>query len=112
MRELHYPRVNESRWSKFVLILVICSLMLSVSTRFCVTTGSHFHTVKTVEGQSPEPKRQHLDSDAVHWVAPITVALFLEQVAVYPRLFTADTLPPSHVLDESLYNRPPPQSLL
>lgn len=109
---LHYPKVHGSRWSKLVLMLIICSLSFSVATRFCLTTGSHFHTIKTVDNQSPEPKRQHLDRDAVHWVTPVAVALFLEHVTVYPHLFTADTLPPGHVFDESLYNRPPPPSLL
>jgi len=93
-------------------MLIICSLTFSVATRFCLATGSHSHTVKTVENQSPEPKRQHLDSDGVQWVSPVAVVLFLEHATVYPRLSTADTPPPSHVFDESLYNRPPPQSLL
>jgi hypothetical protein len=92
-------------------MLIICSLMLSVTTRFSLTTGSHFHTVKTFDSESTQAKRQHLDSDAVQWVAPVAVALFLEHVTVYPRVFVADTLLLTHVFDESLYNRPPPSLL-
>ena len=111
MRTLHYSRACQSRWSKCVLVLIICSLMFSVATRFCLTTDSNFHTVKTVDSESSQPKRQHLDSDAVHWVAPVAVAMFMEHVTVYSRVFTVDTLPVSHVFDESLYNRPPPPLL-
>ena len=108
MWELHYARACQSRWSKCVLLLVICALTLSVATRFSLATGSHYHTVKTFDSESSQPKRQHLDSDASHWAAPVAVAMFMENVTVYPRVFVADTLPPSHVFDESLYNRPPP----
>ena len=111
MHTVDYSRACQSRWSKCVLLLVICSLMLSVATRFSLTTGSHFHTVKTFDSDSSQPKRQHLDSDAAHWAAPVAVALFMEQVTVYSRVFVAETLPPSHVCDESLYNRPPPSIL-
>jgi hypothetical protein len=111
MRTLDYSRPCQSRWSKCVLLLLICSLMLSVATRFSLTTASHFHTVKTFDSDSSQPKRQHLDSDASHWAAPVVVTLFMERVTVYPRVFVAEILPPSHVFDESLYNRPPPSIL-
>lgn len=111
MHTVDYSRACQSRWSKCVLLLVICSLMLSVATRFSLTTGSHFHTVKTFDSDCSQPKRQHLDSDASHWAAPVAVALFMEHVAVYPRVFMADILPLTHVFDESLYNRPPPSLL-
>ena len=111
MRTLHYSRACQSRWSRCVLVLVICSLMFSVATRFSLTTHSHFHTVKTFDSDCSQPKRQHLDNDAAHWAAPVAVALVLEHVSVYPRAIVADTLPPSQVFDESLYNRPPPSLL-
>jgi hypothetical protein len=111
MWELHNARACQSRWSKCVLTLVICALRLSVATRFSLATGSHLHTVKTFDSESSQPKRQHLDSDATHWAAPVAVAMFMEHVTVHPRVFVTDCLPSTHVFDESLYNRPPPSLL-
>jgi hypothetical protein len=53
-----------------------------------------------------------LDSDAVHWVAPVVATLFMERVTLYPRVHTSRNLPPTRFFGESFYNRPPPQFLL
>ncbi len=107
MRTCDY-RTGAHRWQRLFVGVVICSLMVGVATRFCATTAFRAHTVKTVENRSAEPKRQNLDCDAIQWVAPARVAIFLERATLYPRVVVADTVLPNHVVDESLYNRPPP----
>jgi hypothetical protein len=86
--------------------------MFSLATRFCSEVNTQLKSAKSVQSRSVDPKRQHLDADAVHWVAPVAVAMFLEHVSVYTQMFTADTLPVIQVFDESRYNRPPPQPLV
>lgn len=106
-----FDSINGRRWPKFLTAFLICSLMLCLATRFSPVSKSQLGT-KSVQSRSVEPKRQHLDCDAVHWVAPVVVALFMERVTLYPPVLTAHDLPPIHFVDESLYNRPPPQTLV
>jgi hypothetical protein len=94
-----------------VIALVICSLTLSLATRFCIQATSEVHVSKAVERRSIEPKRQHLNRDASRWVVSAANANFLEPVVLYVRAVPAESPLPNHVFDESLYNRPPPFGL-
>jgi hypothetical protein len=91
--------------------LVICSLTISLATRFCVHISSQAHTSKSVERRSVEPKRQHLNKDAIRWVASATPSTFFRPATLDLRVAPAQTPLPSHIADESLYNRPPPSGL-
>jgi hypothetical protein len=85
--------------------------MFCLATRFSSAASSNL-AKKSAHSRSLEPKRQHLDSDAVHWVAPVVATLFMERVTLYPRVHTSRNLPPTRFFGESFYNRPPPQFLL
>jgi len=97
--------------------LAICStrLLLIVFTISALTTSLVTRTFRlqvlqcsTAQSNSPQAVRQHLDRDANQWAppvvhfAPLLVSKFaLRAPIVWLRL-------PRLLLDESLYNRPPP----
>jgi len=58
-----------------------------------------------------EGMRQHMDRDAVHWVAPVPSLRFLLPVTYYPKFAPAGPPLPAALFDQSLYNRPPPSFL-
>jgi hypothetical protein len=110
MQTLKYRRFGEHRWASVLIGLVICSLMLSLATRFCATAISQVSTVKSIQSRSVEPSRRHLDRDAIQWVPPVAHPVFLQRVEPSLRDVSAESLPPNQLFDESLYNRPPPPS--
>jgi hypothetical protein len=100
-------RLNRQRsgWCLLVVAFAIFALTASLATRTSVPTDFHGITVQSVSAQAT---RQHLDGDAIQWVAPTPVLTLLQAPSFYPRVAPAGP-PLSHLLfDESLYNRPPP----
>jgi hypothetical protein len=110
MRLLKQPGISEYNWRGVLIVVAICSLTVSLATRFYTPFSSKGHVVRAVERRSAEPKRQHLDRDATHWVAPVASFTLLEPSAVLHHVTFTGPLLPNHVFDESLYNRPPPSS--
>jgi hypothetical protein len=95
-------------WGAVLILVAVCSLTISLATRYndCASTPSI--SVKYVTIHSSAQKRQHLDKDAARWVTPVERFAILEVSTFYPRF--APSGPPVHalLLDQSLYNRPPP----
>jgi hypothetical protein len=91
-----------------LVIIAVCSLTLSVATRFSTPSSDQSHIVKSVDRRSAEPQRQHLDKDATRWVAAVASFIIDEPIAIEPSLVPASPLLPQHTFSESLYNRPPP----
>jgi hypothetical protein len=83
-------------------------LTVSVATRFWASSTSQSQTVKSVDHQSLDPKRQHLNKDAARWVSPSASFSVIAPVTIETRLPPATPLLPKHVFSDSLYNRPPP----
>ena len=109
MQPLRQLRVGERRWQGLLIVIAVCSLTLSVATRFWTPCTSQ-SLVKSVDRRPAEPKRQHLDRDATRWVAPSGNFVIIEPSTIETRLAPAGDLLPKHVFSESLYNRPPPSS--
>lgn len=97
-------------WPRVLIVLVICSLTLSLATRFGAATTSKLSTVKSVERRSVEPKRQPLNRDMSGWGVPAGPAAFWKPVMLYPRVAEVEPGLTSHPSYPSLYNRPPPSS--
>jgi hypothetical protein len=106
-----HRRVGKRGWRGALVVIAICSLTLSVATRFWATGSSQSIVVKSIERRIADPKRQHLDRDAARWMAPSTDFSTVELPAVETRLAPAGPLLPKHVFSDNLYNRPPPSSL-
>jgi hypothetical protein len=112
MQVLTKLKIDESRWRVVLIAVAICSLTISLATRFYTPFPSHTHSVKAVERHGAEPARQHLDRDATHWAAPVATFTLLEPVKVLGCVIAIESVLPNQVIDESLYNRPPPEFFL
>ncbi len=93
-----------ARYQLFVL-LSICSLTGSLVTRTFHLKHSYCVTVRS---NSPHAVRQHLDRDAIRWVAPVPNFAPLRTSTFHSSMTTRVSPLPSLILDENLYNRPPP----
>jgi hypothetical protein len=98
--------VAREPWWRWVLIgVVMCSLVGSLATRTFRLTIPHGVAVKSGDAQAI---RQHMNRDAALWTPPVPLFSTFQAPSFYPRVAPAG--PPLGVLllDESLYNRPPP----
>jgi hypothetical protein len=91
---------------RFLLVgLTICALTASLVTRtFRVQALQN----ATAQSNSPQAVRQHLDRDATQWAPPVLHFTPLPVFAFSPHAPSVWLRFPSLLLDESLYNRPPP----
>lgn len=92
-----------------VVLVAVCALIVSVATRYSSTCEASSIAVKA--GQihtSAEAKRQRLAKDAIGWNPPVIQFSVLQSPSSYPRIAPAGPPIPGLVLEESLYNRPPP----
>jgi len=101
---------RRGRWSALVVLLAVCALTVSVATRY--SSGEvPVYTVRTAhKHSSPEPSRQHLTQSTTNWIPQVVRSVVLEAPTSYPRIAPAGPPIPSLLLEESLYNRPPPSS--
>jgi hypothetical protein len=94
-----------------VVLLAVCALTVSLATRYSFRANSATHSVRSVsERKSLDTSRQHLDKDALQWVAPVARLTSLEAPQFYPRVQPVGPPLLSVLIDENLYNRPPPVS--
>jgi hypothetical protein len=112
MRLLSHVEDRRHRgWCAVVVLVAVFSLIVSVATRYSSTGDLSSTTVKAFQTHpSPEAKRQHLAKDAADWIAPVICFSVLQSPRSYPRIAPAGPPMPGLVLEESLYNRPPPSS--
>ena len=107
---LEHSRVRigfASRRGIAVVLLAICSLTLSLATRFTVV-GPESEKVTTVKFHPPDAKKQHLLSNALQWTAPAS-SFTLFQPPRTSVLTTSIVIPATNLSTESWrYNRPPP----
>jgi hypothetical protein len=101
-------KVDAHGWRSALIVIAICSLTVSVATRFWASSSSQSQTVKSVDHQPVDPKRQHLNKDAARWVSPSAFFSVIAPVTIEASLSPAVPLLPKHVFSESLNNRPPP----
>ena len=96
---------DHANWRALIIVLAILSLTISVATRTFGGTLSH---ASEVQSNATQTMRQHLDRDAFQWAPPVVVLTNLEPSTFYPHFAPAGPPLPNLLVDESLYNRPPP----
>lgn len=92
-----------------VVLVAVCALIVSLATRYSSTCDASSTAVKASQiHTSPEAKRQRLAKDAAVWIPPVIHFSVLQSPSSYPRIAPAGPPIPGLLLEESLYNRPPP----
>jgi len=102
----HRASFTSRCWSA-VIVLAICSLTMSLATRFTVASAQDLNST-TVKSQLPDAKRQNLLANAFQWNAP-TAGFTLFQPPRPSVLAVSVVVPSINLRSETwLYNRPPP----
>jgi hypothetical protein len=102
--------IAEQKWRSVLILLAICSLTVSLATRFWVPSSPPSHAARSVDQRSVEPKRQNLDRSSTQLVAQSTDFDIIELTAFNTRLMPSQPRLPKAVVSDGLYNRPPPSS--
>lgn len=98
-------------WCAVVALAAVCSLTVSVATRYTSAWDVSSPSVKTVQAHTtPEATRQRLLKDAANWVPPLVSFDVLGSPSSYPRITPAVPPRSTFLFETSLYNRPPPSS--
>ena len=92
-------------WRVAFVCVVMSSLVLSLATR---TFGGTASRSIVVQSNSPQAMRQHMDRDAVRWAAPVAKLVVSQAPTFYPHVAPAGPTLPTLLLEENLFNRPPP----
>jgi len=107
----HLEDQRHRTWCAVVVLVAVCSLTLSVATRYSAPLAAFSTGVRVVQTHtSPEASRQRLNKDAAKWIPPVVCIGVLQAPTSYPRV--APAAPPIRtlLLEENLYRRPPPSS--
>jgi len=111
-RMLHPTNPNGSgtkRCWALVVLLAVCSLAVSVATRYTSDPTDSGGATTTVERHvTPEPGRPRLLQNAATWIPPLICSVVFQIPLSYSRIIPVGPQIPNLVLEENLYNRPPP----
>lgn len=106
------PR-RSKRWWVAVALLAVCSITVSVATRYSVPGKASDSKVTTVRNHVDiEPIRQRLLNNAASWMPPVVGSAILAHKETLHRVLWIDPPAPRVFFEESLSNRPPPFNLV
>jgi hypothetical protein len=106
----HFESCRRLSWCALVILLAVCSLTVSVTTRYCKSI-SPINEARSVQKHiAPEVARQRLTRTAANWMPPVVSAAVFEAPSAYPRIAPAAPPIPNLLFDKKLYNRPPPSA--
>lgn len=96
-----------------MVLLAICSLAVSVATRYTSAPADPDGATTSVRNHvAPEPGRQRLLQNAATWIPPVICSVIFQVPLSYSRVVPDGPRVPNLLLEENLYNRPPPSSHL
>jgi hypothetical protein len=105
----HFVSPRRKNLCAAVVLLAVCSLTMSLATRYGALWGNPCHTVRTVQTHaSTDAKKQRLAKKAVNWIPPVVCFWVLQATNFDSRIALAGPRVIPLLLEESLYNRPPP----
>jgi hypothetical protein len=108
----HFEDQWRKSWRALVILAAICSLTVSVATRYSSSWDVSAPAMKIVQAHpTPEVKRQRLNKDAANWLPPLVAFDVLRSPSSYSRTAPAEPPAQNPLLEESLFNRPPPSSV-
>jgi len=101
-----------ARWGAVMVLVAVCSLAISLATRYSSAAIPFESASKTLQKHTTEqPSRQRLTNNAATWIPPVVVSALFYMPSTYPRVATSGPEVPSTTFVSSLYYRPPPSSL-
>jgi hypothetical protein len=107
MPKTEYKNVIRSSalsWRGAIIGIVMFSMVVSLATR-----TFHQTIPQGVTAHSAQGMRQHMVRDAARWVPPVFVYTAQHAPVFYPHVAPAGpSVPTILLIDEGLYNRPPP----
>jgi hypothetical protein len=96
-----------------VVLAAVCSLTVSVATRYSSPLDASSPTMRTLQTHTTgDAKGQRLAKNAANWMPPLVCFDILRSPSFYPRIVPEGPRAPKLLLEENLYNRPPPSSKL
>ena len=104
---LRHP--GRRRWCTAVILIAVCTLTLSVATRygFCGNTANE--SVTTIQNhESWTPGLQRLLNNAATWIPPVVGSAIFHDPVSYRQVAESGPTVSSVFLEKNLYNRPPP----
>jgi len=96
-----------------VVLLAVCSITISVTTRYSVPGRSADSKVTTVRNHvdtETEQVRQRLLNNAASWMPPVVGSTILQQNESFALLLSTGPPAPRLLFEQNLFNRPPPGS--
>jgi hypothetical protein len=100
-----------ARWCAFVVLMAVCSLAISVATRYSSPETAPATSAKASRCSSlQEHGRQRLTKDAADWIPPVIVSWALEKPASYPPVVAEKPAAANPSFASVLFYRPPPFS--
>jgi len=101
------------RWCTAIVLVAVCTLAFSVTTRYSFLAGPPSETRTVVQNpHSLAPKLQRLLNDAATWIPPLVESSVLHDPGYYPHVTPSDAPVLGVLLERNLYNRPPPSHSL
>ena len=97
------------RWCSAIVLLAVCSLTVSVATRYSLSPTTVGSAAKTIQKlTSTQPRCQRLLKNAAVWIPPAVSSHVLQAPSSCPHATPVEPGLSNLVFEESLYNRPPP----
>lgn len=92
-----------------VALVAVCALFISVATRYTCSRSESDGAVKVIQRHSSsEPGLQRLLNNAAGWIPPVVSTAVLQEPGYHPHVVPSGPSVSSVLLEENLYNRPPP----
>jgi hypothetical protein len=100
-----------ARWCAFVVLMAVCSLAISVTTRYSSAEAAPCSPVKASSSSfTQEHARQRLTKDAADWTPPVIVSSTLQEPASYAVVVPEKPAIANSSLGSVIYYRPPPSA--
>lgn len=104
---LRHP--GRRRWCTAVVLIAVCTLTLSVATRYSFCGNTANKSVTAVQNhESWTPGLQRLLNNAATWIPPVVGSAIFHGPVSYRQVAESGPAVLTVFLEKNLYNRPPP----
>jgi hypothetical protein len=97
------------RWCTAVVLVAVCTLTLSVATRYSFYGSTGNESITTIQThQTWTPGLQRLLNNAASWMPPVVGSAIFHEPEFHPHVAPSGPTVSSVLLEKNHYNRPPP----